>query len=238
MKCFLTSSPVLSDTNKLNPANGFLDKLKICIPPTCKTLFICSDPDSHERTVRFAEAVKESFESAGFCFDRFTVLDGQNQKEAADWIYQADLIILAGGHVPTQNRFFSSIHLKNLLHTFQGTLIGISAGSMNSAETVYAQPELEGEATDPTYQKYLQGLGLTDKMILPHYQLIKDLILDGLRVMEDITYHDSYGKQFYALPDGSYLYIDEKIQTICGEAYLITDGKLSQISQAGKCITI
>lgn len=109
---------------------------------------------------------------------------------------------------------------------------------MNSAETVYAQPELEGEATDPTYQKYLQGLGLTDKMILPHYQLIKDLILDGLRVMEDITYHDSYGKQFYALPDGSYLYIDEKIQTICGEAYLITDGKLSQISQAGKCITI
>lgn len=36
MKCFLTSSPVLSDTNKLNPANGFLDKLKICIPLPAK----------------------------------------------------------------------------------------------------------------------------------------------------------------------------------------------------------
>lgn len=238
MKCFLTSSPVLADTNELNPANGFLDKLKTCIPPTCKTLFICSDPNSHERTVRFAEAVKESFESAGFCFDWFTVLDGQNPNEAADWIRQADLIILAGGHVPTQNRFFSSIHLKNLLHTFEGTLIGISAGSMNSAETVYAQPELEGEATDPTYQKYLPGLGLTDKMILPHYQLIKDHILDGLRVMEDITYPDSYGKRFYALPDGSYLYTDGITQTICGEAYLIADGKLSQISQAENCITV
>lgn len=230
MKCFLTSNLVIPDTNELNPTNGFLDKLKTCIPNTCKTLFICSDPNSHERTVRFAGAVKESFESAGFHFSCFTVLDGENQEETSELVAGADLIILAGGHVPTQNHFFSQIQLKEFVHTFKGTLIGISAGSMNSAEIVYAHPELEGEATDPAYQKYLPGLGLTNKMILPHYQLIKDHVLDGLRVMEDIAYPDSYGKQFYVLTDGSYVYIDGDAETIYGEAYLIMDGKLSQIS--------
>lgn len=238
MKCFLTSSPVIPDTNTLNPANGFTDKLKACIPHDVHALFICSDPDSHERTVQFAEAVKQSFETAGFSFARFDVLDGQNREKAAALTAGAGLIILAGGHVPTQNRFFAQIHLKELLAAFEGTLIGISAGSMNSAQIVYAQPELEGEAADPSYQKYLPGLGLTSKMLLPHYQFVKDCVLDGLRVMEEITCPDSYGKHFYAIPDGSYLYLDEKTETLCGEAYLIADGKLSQIGYAGTCVTL
>ena len=47
-----------------------------------------------------------------------------------------DLIILAGGHVPTQNRYFQEINLKSLLKNYQGVILGISAGTMNSAETV------------------------------------------------------------------------------------------------------
>lgn len=52
-------------------------------------------------------------------------------------------------------------------------------------------------------------------MILPHYQDIKDDILDGKRLFEDITYPDSYDKEFYALTDGSNLkytqYISEMV---------------------------
>ena len=70
---------------------------------------------------------------------------------------------------------------------------------MNCAETVYAQPEEEGEAVDPAYERFLPGLGLTQKMILPHYQAIRDDVLDGLCVMEDIAYPDSMGRQFYLL---------------------------------------
>ena len=89
------------------------------------------------------------------------------------------------------------------MRSFDGVLVGISAGTMNSAEVVYAQPELEGEATDPNYQRFLPGLGLTKKMILPHYQMLKDEVLDGLRVMEDIAYPDSQGRRFYLLVDGA-----------------------------------
>lgn len=230
MKCFLTSSTVIPYTDQLNPANGFLDHLRGCVPDGCKCLFICSDPDSWERTDGFAQSVRESFSAAGLGLDQFQVLDRRNQDQAAQLVQNAQLIILAGGHVPTQNRFFAEISLKELLPSFDGVLVGISAGSMNCARVVYAQPELEGEAVDPNYQRFIPGLGLTEKMILPHYQMIKDDVLDGLRVMDDIAYPDSMGKEFYVLVDGSYLYIDNGVETIYGEAYRLADGTLSQIS--------
>ncbi len=234
MKCFLTSSTVIPNTEELNPANGFLDNLRACLPNRCKAVLICSDPDNFERTDRFARSILTSFEAVGFQFSRFNILDRRNQVQVAKLVHEAQFIVLAGGHVPTQNRFFSQIDLKDLLRSFDGVLVGISAGSMNCAEVVYAQPELEGEAIDPNYQRFLPGLGLTKKMILPHDQMIRNEVLDGLRVMEDITYPDSQGREFYALVDGSYLYIDNGIEKIYGEAYRIADGKRMQIaSQEG-----
>ena len=41
-----------------------------------------------------------------------------------------DVILLAGGHVPTQNCYFKEIDLKEKIKDFQGIVIGISAGSM------------------------------------------------------------------------------------------------------------
>ena len=38
---------------------------------------------------------------------------------------------------------------------------------MNCAQIVYAQPELEGEAIDPKYERFLEGLNLTKFQILP-----------------------------------------------------------------------
>lgn len=147
-------------------------------------------------------------------------------------------IILAGGHVPTQNRFFQKIKLREQMLQYKGVVLGISAGTMNSADVVYAQPELEGEAMDITYQRFIPGLNLTKCMILPHYQETKNQILDGKKLFEDITYPDSYGRRFYALPDGSYLYSKDGIEKIYGEAYLIQDGKCIQICREGNAITL
>ena len=69
------------------------------------------------------------------------------------------LLILGGGHVPTQNRFFQKIGLRERMKAFAGLVIGISAGSMNSAEIVYAHPELEGEAIDLAYPEMSLSLG-------------------------------------------------------------------------------
>ena len=109
---------------------------------------------------------------------------------------------------------------------------------MNSAEIVYAQPEREGEAADPAYQRFLPGLGLTKTMLLPHYQENKDDILDGQRVYEDIAFSDSYGRVIYAIPDGSYLLIKNGKEELRGEAYRISEGKMSQISRINDIIIL
>lgn len=231
MICFFTSSPVIPGGEELNPANRFLTELKKVFSEKCSVLFICSDPEEYDKTDFFAAATRRSFENSGYVFSEFIVVDARNDHQVECLIKKADLIILAGGHVPTQNRYFNKIGLKKLLKEYSGILLGISAGSMNSAEIVYAQPEREGEAADPEYQRFLPGLGLTKTMLLPHYQMTKDDVLDGQRIFADIACKDSMGRKFYAIPDGTYLLIREGRQELHGEAWLITDGMISQIAE-------
>lgn len=238
MTCFLTSSPFTPDDYDLSPANGFIEELKRRVPADCRALFVCSDPKCHARTDMFAQSIRGSFERAGFTFRDYRVLDGRNPDEAEVLIKTADLIILAGGHVPTQNSFFNEIGMRYIISGYKGVLVGISAGSMNSADTVYAHPELEGEAADGGYKRFLTGLNLTKLMILPHYQAIKDDVLDGLRVIEDIACPDSRGRRFYALVDGSYMLIEAGVTVLRGEAYLIADGTLTQICSEGETLTL
>lgn len=238
MTYFLTSSPCVMDEESLTPANSFLEKIKVAIPANSRCLFIASDPAGFDATELHGNAIRRSFAHDGIEFSKYTFLDDRNAEKAASLVKDADVIILAGGHVPTQNVFFRRIKLRELIKDFDGVIMGISAGTMNSADTVYAHPERPGEATDPGFEKFIPGLGLTEIMVLPHYQMIKDDVLDGLRLFEDVAYPDSIGREFYALPDGSYLYGKDGNEWLCGEAYLIKDGFFKLISKAGEIIPI
>ena len=233
MNIFITSSPYIDGADRaiLNDANGFTDRLREVLPPNPSALFVCADPDDHDMTCHFAADTCGAFSAAGMAFSRYDVLDGSNAEEAAQLIDQSDFLIFSGGHVPTQNRFFQEIDLREILTDFDGVVMGISAGSMNLADVVYVQPEEPGEGIDPDFQRFAPGLGLTDVNILPHYQKVKDNILDGLRLMEDITYPDSENNTFFALPDGSYFYQDDDCLLLCGQAWLIRDCQLSQLTE-------
>ena len=236
MICLLTSLPVVEETDELNPANGFIKELRRAVLRPCRALYICSDPDCDNEY--YAGFLKKSFEDADFCFSSFSILDGRTADRAAELIGGADFIILTGGHVPTQNRFFERIGLRALLRDFDGLIMGISAGSMNAAKVVYAQPELPGEAVDPGYRRFLPGLGLTKTMIIPHYYGIKDEMLDGLRILEEITLPDSVGRTFYFIPDGSYLYIGPGGEELRGEAYRVKDGEITKVSSKGDVLPL
>ena len=227
---FLTSSPFLPDACLLNPANGQLDEMRRTIPNPCRAVFVCSNPNTHLLTVGFGQAMRTAFEAADFAFSDWQVLDGTNAADAASFVKNADLLVLGGGHVPTQNAFFQRIGLRQMLKGYHGVIVGISAGTMNCCDPVYAQPEESGEAIDPAYQRFLPGLGVTQTMILPHYQKVKDSFVDGLHLFRDITCPDSVGRTFYALPDGSYLLGKDGVETIYGEAYRIRDGEIERIS--------
>ena len=238
MICFLTSRTDDPATEKLNPANRFIDELRRRFPNPCRALAVCSDPDSWDKTDYYSSLTRKAFEDAGFAFEQFSILDSRNEAGAAELVRGSNLLILSGGHVPTQNRFFHKIGLRGLLEGYNGIVIGISAGSMNSAEEVYAQPELEGETTDPAYQRFLPGLGLTKTNLLPHYQENRDDILDGMRIYRDIACPDSMGRTFYAIPDGTYLLIDSGKEELRGEAYMVKDGTMSQVSSLGEVLPL
>ena len=136
--------------------------------------------------------------------------------------------------MPTQNAFFRQIGLREKIRRYAGVVLGISAGSMNCAEVVYAQPEEPGEAVDPCYVRYMQGLGLTHVNVLPHFQNVKGGRLDGLRILEDISLPDSRVRPFYGLPDGSWLYRADGRTVLNGEAWLLEAGTCIRICEEGE----
>ena len=208
--------------------NDLVDNLKARWPERAKVLFIAADPNDAERSASYRDAFLYAFPYHGMTIGTYAICDCRNEdvaKRSSDF----DVIILAGGHVPTQNSFFRHIGLKEKLAGYNGIIIAISAGTMNCADIVYAHPELQGEAVDPEYQRFIPGLALTKRMILPHYQAIKDDVLDEFRVFEDIAYPDSYGHEFIALNDGSYILSENGDETLYGEAYRIKDGQISMI---------
>lgn len=232
MTLFITSSPFIDGADRaiLDPQNGLIDRLKAVLPPFPRCLYICSSPDRRDLNCRFGADVFQIFAEAGMPFSSYAVLDGYNAGEAGHLVMNSDLIVLGGGHVPTQNAFFREIGLRDILEDYQGVVMGISAGSMNMADVVYVQPEEPGESIDPEYQRFAPGLGLTDVNICPHYQKVKHAILDGQRLFEDITYGDSMGNTFFALPDGSYFYQDDDQLLLCGKAWRIQNGILELLT--------
>lgn len=235
MTAFITSSPFVENADRaiLSNANGFVDRIREALPENGRCLYICSSPERRDLNCRFGADIFKAFAEAGIFFSSYHVLDAINADQAGELVAESDFIVLAGGHVPTQNAFFQEIELRELLVDYPGTVMGISAGSMNSADVVYAQPEEPGES-DPDFSRFLPGLALTDVNVLPHYQKVKDDILDGRRLFEDITYADSFGHSFFAIPDGSYIVVDEDGAVVYGESYRIRDGILEMLTRDGE----
>ena len=239
MTLFVTSSPYIDGAPKaiLSNRNQFVDRIRECLPENPRVVFVASDPDDHSGTCSFAAETCMAFLEAGIPFSRYEVLTGKTAAHGYGMISHSDLVVLSGGHVPTQNEFFQEIHLKELLENYQGVILGISAGTMNAAARVYAQPEEAGESV-PEFRRFLPGLGITHVNVLPHYQQVKDYMLDGKRLFEDVTYADSYGERFFVFVDGTYLLIEDDQTFLYGQAYRLQDGQMEQISELGDIVVI
>ena len=236
MTLFLTSSPCVYKHSPatLTEANGFLLRIRSKLPPSPKTLFVASSPADHKLTDFYCGDMAGAFQRAGIDCKGWQLLDDLTADRARELIAWSDFIILMGGHVPTQNEFFNRIGLKRLLAGYPGVVMGISAGTMNAAETVYAQPEADGESK-PSFRRFYPGLGLTNINICPHYQevLERNMTVDGHPIYPDLTAADSHDHTFHIFPDGTYLYQDEKEYAIYGECWQMKDGIQTKLTENG-----
>lgn len=243
---FFTSSPSGPLDNSrpvlgLDAMNRFVDNLKLYWPERARVLMITAFPEDDAANDQMVDFFSDALEEAGLLLETFDLWDHRSDDTSLRLLLSYHLIMLGGGHVPTQNRYFRSIGLRNKMHLYRryrrhGIVMGISAGTMNAADRVYAQPELDGEAVDPDYRRFMRGLGMTKTNILPHYQMVRDSVLDNMRLYEDITFADSFGKRFLVLPDGSYLLSVHGKETVWGEAYEIRDGRMRQIAHENEVV--
>ncbi len=245
MKLFLTSTLGAHESleeGKIPAAiqnpNGLDRLLRESLPEKVRLLILSSDPDNHAQNDFYAALDAEGLRLSGVNVVASALCDGRNPEALQELLTQSDMVILSGGHVPTENAFFARIGLKEALRSYDGVVVGISAGSMNASKLVYAQPELDGEALDPAYQRWIPGLGLTELRLVPHWQEVREMTLDGLRILEDISLPDSRVHPFYAIPDGSFFLCEDGGAVLYGEGWLLENGAERRILREGERLRV
>ena len=239
MTVFLTSSPtgplgVPCDVPGLDPSNGFVELLKARWPEDARCLMIAAFPGNHAQNDQMTWFYQEAVKNAGLSVACFDLWDDRTAHMTREQLQAYQVIFTAGGHVPTQRRWFESIGLRELLEGYPGLVVGTSAGSMNAAETVYGWPEEPGESLDPNHELFFPGLGLAQTIVLPHYQMMKDAWLDGRPLFADIPLGHSHGRRFYAIPDGSFVLVEDGVERLFGEGWRIEDGEMHLFCRAGE----
>ena len=247
MTLILTGSPTRYGEDRFTEDNGFLATVKAELADAVRRrkhkeaaptiLMVSAAPDDRAFTDSVLEGMTLCVRNSGIKPSSIVMLDRRNAARAPELVRDADWIVLCGGHVPTQNKFLHEIGLKELLKGFDGLVMGCSAGSMNCADFVYSHPEMPGEAADQNYNRWLRGLGLTKLQIIPHYHQVRNFVLDGRRLFEDVIFLDSWRHSFYSFPDGGYILCKDGRETLFGTAWEISNGAMRQICSENQVFT-
>ena len=237
MTLILTGSPTRYGEDRFTEDNGLLAAVQAALPLQPRVLLVSAAPDDRKFTDYVLDSMSDCIRNSGITPSSVTMLDRRNAGLAPELVRSSDWIVLCGGHVPTQNRFLHEIRLKDLLRGFDGLVMGCSAGSMNCAGRVYSHPELPSEAVDPRYSRWLEGLGLTQRQLIPHYDQVRDVVLDGRRLFEDVVFPDSWRHRFHTFPDGGYILSKGGRDTLYGTAWEISNGQMRQVSAENQVYT-
>lgn len=196
-----------------------------------KCLIISAAPDNHQINDEHLAVFTKSFKRAWILFDSIEMCDSRNP-ELVTKINDYSLVFLMGGHAPTQNKFFKDIDLKKYIVSYNGILLTLSAGSMNCAKEVYMMPEEAEEFDISISERLVPGLGLTTIQMVPHFQYLRTLEIDGQKLIDDFVAGESIGMNFTGVCDGSYYRIDTAKQEsiLYGEAYSISNKKIRPLS--------
>ena len=215
--------------------NDFLENLKKYIKSNNKFVLVASDPDNYERNDLFLQMDIEALKLSGLTFKEYLVLDGRAKGNIDDILKDSDLIFLCGGNTLTQNIFFNNVGLKEYLRSINSVIVGISAGSINSANDVYNSPESEEDLKN---SPYLNGLDLTTINIEPHFILEDSSDNCNKKLQRKEILKESYSRTIIALTDRAYILQTDEDCKLYGESYKIKDGIISKICDDDEYIVL
>jgi len=210
--------------------NNIRTNIKKHILKSESIVIISNDPNDYERNDEVSSVLLDSFKLSGMQFKTVTVLDNRTKKHAKEIVKNADLIILLGGEIISQIKFFNKIKLGKLFKKHSGLVIGISAGAMNLCKDVYNFPEEESEFDQP---RWVKGIGVFDSPYIPHFDGRRKKYQnsdDEFDVVKDYILPASSGKEFIGQPNDSYILINDGKAQYYGTHYLIKNGKVEKFS--------
>ncbi|MBQ7466457.1 MAG: Type 1 glutamine amidotransferase-like domain-containing protein [Clostridia bacterium] len=217
----------------LNNENKFVDNLKKFIGKDIKLCWIASNPDGFEKTKTYANYFAESLKLDGINVAGLSILDHSFDGNIKETVLNSDIVFLSGGHTPTQNKYFNEIGLKEILKSYNGVVIGQSAGTINLADECYIQPDNEQEFHDSYFPKTIDGLGFVSFKVYPHMNRAKIDQIDGISTF-DLCLKDSKMFDIFGMTDGGYILVQDDKAVAFGETLLFQNGSVKKILENGQ----
>lgn len=172
-------------------------------------LFVPSDYDNEKYTI-YKDKIISWFDNIGISFkeNHLVSLD--------DELNDYDVIFLMGGNPIKQIEIINKINLKNLINKAK-VVIGVSAGAINlSNEAIYYNDYSEKI-------EIYDGIGLTDINVYPHFDINNKEFLEEIKMVSKI-------KALIALPNESFIKLDDEQIEFCGDCYKVANDNIIEIN--------
>lgn len=203
----------------VNIDSGFYNKqieyLQKDIKDNSTITFIASTFDDWAKNNYYVEKTLNCFEKIGVNFKRYYVIDNRKTKEEMkEYITKSDVVYLMGGSPFLQMESIKKYDLVDILKNRNGITIGVSAGSMNQANNVIYKDDF----MDNKILEY-DGIGITDITIYPHLDFTNNDYMEEL-------FEVSKNKKIVALPNESFIRIENDIVNYIGDYYIVGNEKI------------
>lgn len=201
---------LFSNVDKVNGFNEQQIKYLSIDLKICKSiLFVPGDYDKEkyiiykDKIINWLKSIEVSFSE---CY--LTGLD--------DELKSYDVIFLMGGNPINQIEIINKINLKNIINKAK-VVIGVSAGAINlSKEAIYFND----------YSKKVEmydGIGLTDINVYPHFDITNEYFVEEVKMVSRL-------KSLIALPNNSFIKIDDKQIEFIGDSFKIDKENIIKIN--------
>ena len=113
------------ETDGFYPTNEFINNFSKLWKNISKILFITAAPENCKFSQFIIDVISLSFKIANLSYKEFDLCDNENYNQKLE---EYQVIILGGGHIQTQNKFFEKIKLKGRIRDFEGKIIVLVQG--------------------------------------------------------------------------------------------------------------
>lgn len=172
-------------------------------------LFVPGDYDNEKYTI-YKDKIISWFDNIGISFkeNHLVSLD--------DELNDYDVIFLMGGNPIKQIEIINKINLRNIINKAK-VVIGVSAGAINlSNEAIYYNDYSEKI-------EIYNGISLTDINVYPHFDINNKEFLEEVKMVSKI-------KTLIALPNESFIKLDDEQIEFCGDCYKVVNDNIIKIN--------